>query len=135
MKKRIEEKKDIIKILKPIFKDSGVLFCYLFGSFANNNNISKSDVDLGVYLNEKKHSDFFDKRLELISQFSKELKKDVDVIILNSASPFLKYVILKEGELIFEKERSKRIDFELKSINEYFDFRPILEKYNQRLLV
>ena len=47
----LQEKKDIIKILKPIFKDSGVLFCYLFGSFANNNNISKSDVDLVFYFN------------------------------------------------------------------------------------
>ena len=78
--------------------------------------------------------DLFKKRLELISQTSKALKKETDVIILNNASLFLKYVVLKEGKLIFEKSQEQRVSFELKATNEYFDFKPVLEKYNQRLM-
>jgi len=66
---------------------------------------------------------------------AKLLKKETDVLILNTAFPFLRYVVLKEGKLIFDRDESQRIDFELKSINEYFDFRPVLEKYNNRLLI
>lgn len=126
---------NLIKTLKNFFqKKEEVLFCYLFGSLAYQNFLKKSDVDLGVYLDEKKSKDFFEKRLELISETSSLLKKEVDIVILNTAPPFLKYVILKEGKLIFERDKGKRIDFELKAINEYFDFKPFLEKYHQRLL-
>ncbi len=72
--------------------------------------------------------------MELIVGISKVLKKEVDIIVLNIAPLFLKYVILREGKLIFEKDRNKRIAFELKSLNEYFDFKPVMEEYNKRLL-
>ncbi|MDI6603153.1 MAG: nucleotidyltransferase domain-containing protein [Patescibacteria group bacterium] len=126
---------NIAKILKNFFgKKKEVLFCYLFGSLAYQNFTKKSDVDLAVYLDEKKCKDFFEKRLELISQISPLLKKEADIVVLNTAPLFLKYVILQEGKLIFERDKGKRIDFELKIVNEYFDFKPILEKYRQRLL-
>lgn len=133
MKKQNQQ--NLIKDLKKILqKEKDILFCYLFGSLAYQNFIPKSDVDLAVYLDEKKCKDFFNKRLELISKITRALKKEADVVALNTAPLFLKYVILKEGKLIFERVRSKRIDFELKSFNEYFDFKPILEKYHEKLL-
>lgn len=132
---RKENQQNIIKSLRKILlKEEGILFCYLFGSLAYENFISKSDIDLAVYLDEKKCKDLFEKRLELITRTSRALKKDVDIVILNTASLFLKYVVLKEGKLVFEKDKEKRIDFELKSINEYFDFKPILEMYHKKLL-
>lgn len=126
----------LMEILEKFFlKKKGVLFCYLFGSFAYQNFTSKSDIDIAVFLDKKGGRDFFERRLELIAELSKLLKREVDVIILNNLrSIFLKYVILKEGRLIFEKDRGKRIDFELKTLNEYFDFKPILKMYQQRML-
>lgn len=122
------------KKLAKIFVKNSVEFAYLFGSFAYQNLTPESDVDVGVYLNEKKAEKFFETRLNLISEISKILKKEADIIILNTASPFLKYVVLQEGKLIYEKNKSKRIDFELKATNEYFDYAPILKLYNQRIL-
>ena len=125
----------MIKILKKFLqKEREILFCYLFGSQTTKNVISESDVDLAIYFNKNRVKDFFGRRLELIAEISKALKKETDVVVLNTAPPFLRYVILKEGKLIFERDKGKRIDFELKSLNEYFDFKPILEKYHQRLL-
>lgn len=126
----------LMEILEKFFsQEKGVLFCYLFGSFAYKNFTSKSDIDIAVFLDKKKNRDFFEKRLELIAELSKLLKREADVIILNNLrSIFLRYVILKEGRLIFEKDRGKRIDFELKTLNEYFDFKPILKMYRQRML-
>lgn len=127
--------KKIIEILKKISqKEEAILFCYLFGSRAYGKTIPKSDIDLAVYLNKEKCKEFFEKRLELIAKFSKKLKKETDVVILNTAPPFLRYVALKEGKLIFERDEGQRIDFELKALNEYFDFKPVLEMYNKHLL-
>lgn len=127
--------KTMIAILEKFFqKRKGILFCYVFGSFAYNNFNSKSDVDIAVYLDKKKKIDFFEKRLELISEISRVLKKEADILILNTAPLFLKYVAIKEGKLIFSKNEEKRIDFELKTTNEYFDFKPVLEMYNQRII-
>ena len=132
MNKNIKKITEIVE--KTFSKEKAVLFCYLFGSTASAKTISTSDIDIAIYLDEKKCKDFFEKRLELIAKLSKELKKDVDVVILNTAPPLLKYVVLKEGKLIFERDESKKIDFELRSINEYFDFKPILDMYNKHLL-
>lgn len=130
-----ENEGNLIKSLKKIFqKEKDILFCYLFGSLAYRNFTSKSDVDLAVYLDKRKCKDFFEKRLGLINKISQILKKEVDVVVLNTSPLFLKYVVLKEGKLVFERDKEKRIDFELKTTNEYFDFKPILEKYYQRLL-
>jgi len=111
-----------------------VVFAYLFGSHATGHAREKSDVDIAVYLDPKSKQDQFEKRLGLMAGLSKLLKKEVDVIVLNTASPFLKHVVFKEGTLVFDRDASSRIDFELKSTNEYFDFKPTLELYNQRLL-
>lgn len=135
MQKQVSSK--IIKVLKKFFSDNKnkeVLFCYLFGSQVTKNSVSESDVDLAIYLDESKSKKFSDNRLELTGEISKLLKKQADIVVLNTAGLFLKYVILKQGKLIFEKNSDKRIDFELKSINEYFDFKPAMEEYNKRLL-
>lgn len=130
-----KENQKLINNLKKILrKEKGILFCYLFGSRAYQGFTPKSDIDIAVYLDEKKYEDFFEKRLELIFEISKNLKKEADVVILNTAPLILKYMIFNEGKLIFEKEKEKRMNFELKTMREYFDFKPILEKYYQRIL-
>ncbi len=130
------EKKEVYKgkISEALREEEGVLFCYLFGSCVRKDMIQGSDVDLAVYFDKERIKDFFDKRIELIAKFSRLLKKDADVVVLNSASPLLRYVVLKEGSLIFERDKGRRVDFELKSLNEYFDFKPVLEMYNKALL-
>lgn len=120
--------------LNKIFNENGVEFAYLFGSLAYQNFTLQSDVDLAVYLDEKTVKDFFDKRLDLIKETSQLFKRDSDIVILNTAPIFLKYVIIKEGKLIFNKNDSRRIDFELKSLNDYFDYMPTLKIYNERIL-
>lgn len=128
-------KQSIVPTLKKALgKERGVLFGYLFGSQAYRNTTSKSDVDVAVYLDDENSKDLFEQRLGLIARLSRSLKKDADVVVLNTASPFLRYVVLKEGEVIFEKDKGRRIDYELKSMNEFFDFKPVREMYHKKLL-
>lgn len=108
-----------------------VKLVYFFGSRARGANGSLSDYDFGVYLEEKDKKKRFDIRLRLMARLSSELRLDaVDVVILNDAeSPELKYNIIKEGKVIYEKEPYK-VFLEPRILNEYFDFMYGLRKYS-----
>lgn len=122
--------------LKPLFKkEKDILFAYLFGSAVQGKTSYESDIDLAIYLSEKKGSDFFKKRLSLIEKAQSILKKPTEVVILNEISSiFLKFVIIKEGRVIFEREHGERVDFELRAMQEYYDFQPFIEAYNKAYL-
>jgi len=124
--------KDIKERAKNVLQEEeDVLFCYLFGSVAEGRENKESDLDIGVYISPETKEDFFEVRLRLIEKFTRELSKQADVVILNTASPFLRYVVIKEGELLVEKSREKRIDFELAAMRDYFDYKPTLDFYNK----
>lgn len=124
----------IDQIKKECQKDTNIAFCYLFGSFASGKTNRESDIDIAIYLDQNTTKDFFNKRLDLIARLTQLLHREVDIIILNTAYPFLRYVIIKEGKLIYSKDEDKRIDFELKTLNDYYDFKPTMEQYNQVLI-
>ena len=125
--------KNLRKILEKFFsKKEDVLFSYLFGSFACQNFNSKSDIDIAVFLDEDKNKDFFKTRLELIATLSKLLKREADVIVLNTTNSVLfKYTILREGKLIFAKDVEEMINYELRTTQDYYDFLPFSEAYNK----
>jgi len=128
--------KDIQNQLEPIFKqEKSIIFCYVFGSVVQGKTNFESDVDLAVYLDEKEVNDIFNKRLFLIERIQSILKKPTEVVILNEInSTFFKFVIIKEGRVIFERDHGKRVDFELWTMQEYYDFQPFLEEYNKAYL-
>lgn len=121
------------KELKAVFKENGVFFAYLFGSQALNSATDKSDIDIAVMLPlSTNKEERFETRLKLMSEVSKIFKKDSDVIILNDTrSLFFKYVIMKEGKIIYQENEASVADFESKTLGMYFDFRPFLENYNK----
>lgn len=131
------EKRDSVIKAGPIAEilntQEEVLFGYVFGSAITGGHRPGSDVDIAVYLDPERRSGWFNIRLELLEKLTRALRKEADVVVLNTAAPFLRYVALREGALVFERSPSARIDFELKALNEYFDYQPILEQYQARL--
>ena len=90
-----------------------------------------SDIDIAGYFNSKT-KDLSSKRLKLSKKISFYAKRDSEIVVLNEIkSIFFKFVIIKEKILIFENDHNARIDFELKTMNKYYDFKPFLKKYNQ----
>lgn len=128
--------KKIQNQLKPLFiQEKSIVFVYVFGSTAQGITDFESDVDLAMYLDENKVSDLFKKRLSLIDKIQSILNKSTEVVILNETkSIFFKFVIIKEGKVIFNRDHGKRVDFELKTMQEYYDFQPFLEEYNKAYL-
>jgi len=121
-----------INSLKSFFQsNSQIKLVYLFGSQVSQKIGPLSDYDFAFYINEKDKKKLFDLKLNLISKLSRILKSDkIDVVILNMVeSPELKYNIIKDGKLIFERE-PYRILIEPQILNSYFDFHNLLLRYN-----
>jgi hypothetical protein len=58
-------------------------------------------------------------------------RDDIDVVILNDAYPLLEHRIIRDGKIIFSIDEKKRIDYEVKAVMRYLDFKPLLEKYTK----
>lgn len=129
------DKAIIDKINNIIEKEDFVLAAYLFGSQTKGIANKYSDVDIAVLFDEQlKPEEYTDKQIAIMNNISQALNREADVIILNSASLFLRYHILQQGIKIYEKqERDGRL-FEARAITEYLDFLPIKNRIENALL-
>lgn len=93
---------------------------YLFGSHATGHERSRSDVDLGVLFN--RDVDGFT-RINLETEISNLLKKDVDLIDMRKSSPFLRHQIYKYGKTIYQDQDGTDFPFQFRaeSIRDYLD--------------
>ncbi len=128
--------KQALKFLSSIFSQHDVLFAYLFGSQAENNLTKLSDVDIAIYFQKNVSSkDRFNKKLTIMTELSSYLKRDdIDIVVLNEAYPLLEHRIIKQGIIIYSSDEKVRIDYEVKAVMRYLDFKPYIEKYTKEVL-
>lgn len=100
-----------------------VVAAYLFGSQAVGKAGAKSDVDFAILLkNDIDRENYFGLRLQMIADLTRLLHfNNIDLIILNDASPLLIHQVLKNGELIYSTSKQKQIKFVFKAIRDYLD--------------
>jgi predicted nucleotidyltransferase len=122
--------------LKEIFVKHGVVLAYLFGSQAEGAARPSSDIDLAVLLPSSFTSvERFRIQLKLMDDCSTAFQRDdVDVAVLNEASPLLAYEVVKHGKLLYEDETSRpAIDFAVYTLSRYADTAPFRNLQNQYL--
>ena len=109
-----------------------IVLAYIFGSTATNTRGPMSDYDFAVYLDEPDIKKRYHIKFSLMGKLSQALKTNkVDVAVINDTdNVYLKHAIISEGKLLFEKEPYKVI-VEPKIMNEYFDFRMLIDKYQK----
>jgi len=106
------------KLTSHLSLNNNVIFAYLFGSFAKGEQTSSSDVDVALYLKDIS----LDSQLQIIYELSKLLKRDVDLVVLNSVKNiYLLEDILKNSIVL--KDDKKRVDFELLKEHEILDYK------------
>jgi predicted nucleotidyltransferase len=104
---------------------------YVFGSVARGSNGPGSDVDVAVLMDEIPPPTLMGPQLSLEGRIEQALGRPVDLIILNAASADLVHRVLRDGELVVERDRGRRIRFEVARRNEYFDLQPIRDAYRR----
>lgn len=121
-----------IRRLKAFFKTyPEIKLVYFFGSRSREEHSKLSDYDFAVYLGTREKEKIYEIKIDMIVKISRLLITDrIDVVVLNlTDNPDLKYLIIKEGRLIYEKKPYKVL-VEPGILNEYFDFHKMLAKYN-----
>lgn len=123
--------KDLERIIHYCKAREEVSALYLFGSLAEGRGMRGSDIDLAVLIDERKVKK---KNCELLKgdyyraspAFSLH---PVDIVVLNTAPPFLKHRILRTGRILFDRNRRLRARFTAHAIIEYLDFKPIEDMF------
>jgi len=109
---------------------------YLFGSYARGRATGRSDVDIAVLFHRPEKDGFarFERRLELEIALEEIVKRPVQVIDLETAPLLLQRQVRKHGRLILEKDRRRRVNFEVCSRRAYFDLQRVYRLRNAAIL-
>jgi predicted nucleotidyltransferase len=114
--------------LRQLFAAHGVVLAYLFGSQAEGKAGPLSDVDIAVLLGPQVERErWFQTQLDLIGELMSLFhRNDVDVVILNEATPLLAYQVARYGQVIYEDEATRpAVDFAVYAVSRYADTAPL----------
>jgi uncharacterized protein len=102
----------------------GIAAAWLFGSVARGTAQPDSDVDVGVLLREDPPKTLAGFRFDLEADLGDLLDLPVQLVVLNRAPVDLAFRVLRDGKLLVDHDPSRRIRFEVRTRNEYWDMEP-----------
>lgn len=126
---------DVADISAALAREGDVVAAYLFGSQARGQAGPLSDIDVAVLLDpDLGKQAAVERQLDLMVALDDLHPREVQVTLLNHASPMLVYQVVRDGILLYERSRPRRIDFEVRATQRYFDIQPMLEFHAQVLM-
>ena len=125
-------KNSLVAIAPGFFSKYPVLFAYLYGSYATGIVHPYSDLDIGIYIENLQDSKHLEFELSLSLELDNLLKTEVasDIRIINKLPLVILGNIVTEGALIYSRDKILRVDFETSVRSAYFDFLPVIHRYN-----
>lgn len=114
--KRIEVTDDLKRRVAERLADTPVFFAYLFGSQVTGQMHGESDADVAFYFDPLLPSkERFDAMLRAAGKLEGivHAPEGVDPSCLNEAPLLLKHVAMSEGLLLYERDHTARVAFEL----------------------
>lgn len=112
-----------------------IIAVYLFGSVVKGKSHKKSDVDMAFMFDKafyKKDPFGAVQEAEMLSvKVANEIKKPVDVVVINSVSLRFAYYILHQGVCVCQRYLSERILYEILIENEYQDYAPFIKELRE----
>ena len=124
----------IIEHMQHFFEEGkqGVIAAYLFGSVARDTHGPDSDVDVAVLMERPPPPTLDGFPFDLETNIESILRRPTRIVVLNDAPADLVHRVLRDGELLLDRDPSRRIRFEVQSRNEYFDLVPHLRRYRRQ---
>lgn len=109
--------------IKNYFSNKPVEMVYLFGSQAGGRTTPLSDYDFAVFFKEKLDGhQCFREKLKYAGDLGRILVTEkVDIVNLNQAPVLLCYAVVAARKEIVVRNERKRVDFEHRTLREYFD--------------
>lgn len=127
---------NINAVVEYLKEQTDLAAAYLFGSFARNRAGRNSDVDIAILFRLPDGDKFarFERRLDLETALEKIVRRPVQVVDLETASPVLQRQVRKYGILLLEKDHRRRVDFDVRSRRHYFDMQRVYRLRNAAIL-
>jgi predicted nucleotidyltransferase len=106
-----------------------IVFACVHGSFLDGGAFR--DIDIAVFIEPKQADriDKFDYEFDLSVGLTKQLGQDVDVQVLNDASPGFLNSVFKNGEVLFSRDEQIRLDLLEANSIEVMDFHELSLEY------
>jgi predicted nucleotidyltransferase len=102
-------------------KRERVALAVLFGSAASKRTTAPSDLDVAFWLDGKQVEG---RELELTNGLMQLLhRNDVDVVVLNHASPLLQWQVASTGTPLYERRKGTFHQFQVSAMKRYDDTR------------
>lgn len=105
---------------------------YLFGSQAAGRARPSSDVDVGLLYFQAPPATLSGLPYREEAELTTTLGMPVQLVVMNTAPVDLVHRILRYQHLLLDKDPSFRVRFEVKRRNEYFDLKPVLDRYRRK---
>ena len=109
-----------------LLQDDNTCFGLIFGSHARGRTRPDSDLDLALYFRDPPRGLTL---LDMINTLSNIAHKEVDLVVLNRASAFLRHQIIKEGIRFFIKDSVAYRRFREKTMIDFDIYRYIKGLY------
>jgi len=116
----------IRSILAPF---AAVEAAYLFGSQAKGTASAASDVDIALILQPGTPADSV---TTVRRALQRGLELEVDIIDLLRAPADLVHRVLRDGILVLDRNRQRRLSIEVQRRAEFLDLKPYLDRYRDR---
>lgn len=122
------KKEDVIiqGIVRDIKKLPEVKAIVLFGSYARGEQKPLSDIDICI-ITKKNISESKKK------EFAGYASDKIDISVFWDLPVTVRYAVLREGKILFERDKEFLHSVVVKTMSEYLDFRHIIEKNVQRV--
>lgn len=111
--------------------DDRVAAAWLFGSEARGEARPDSDIDVGVLFVDPPPRTLLGQPWTLADELGRLTGRTVDLVVLNDAPVDLIHRVLRDGRLLLGHDSPKRVRFEVRSRNEYWDILPYIELYRR----
>jgi predicted nucleotidyltransferase len=115
------------KIRKILKKEKQIAFAYLFGSYLKNPEYS-NDIDIAIFVKNKPKLGY---ELELSLKIEKEIKKSVEIIVLNDKPLLIISEVLRNGKLIFSRDEKSRVKFETENLSNILSFNELMKEFDR----
>jgi predicted nucleotidyltransferase len=110
--------------------DESIVAAWLFGSVARGTARPDSDVDVAILRRTDRPAvRLTDLPLDVEDRLGRRLGRTVQVVDVARAPADLVHRVLRDGVLLFDRDSSRRIAFEVEARNRYFDMAPIWRQY------
>ena len=101
----------------------GAIAVYLFGSAAGGEDSTTSDVDVASPVRPAAATQLDGGPLALAGDLERALQRAVDVIVPERRSADLVHRVLRDGAIVLNSDRARRLRFEVARRNEFFESR------------